>query len=710
MKKSQFLLLGLVFLSSLVLHGEETLRVLSLNVWSGLDYQGTVRFGSYESREIRKARFQSLLAQIRDLAPDLVFLQEANPCGRMAVRLARQLGYREIHQYCIAGIKLGPLGIPLNCREGNAILARPGLQLAKKDDWKLSGSFGLFGAALNVQVDEAIFALLGSIKVRGKTIYLANVHLVATPPPNVELENSWRALFAAGKITRQEYQEGLDRWASDMARQESELTRLAGRIKTLPVDAALIVGGDFNAPPESAPVVRFCADTGLFDTFAAKADNLTNSWDPSGNANIQFSTSGLDAAGKPLHGSGRLYSLYDRVARRIDYILLNRHFDASDIVSGQIVFAGKRYGVQPSDHYAAFAEVRLPAAFAGPDEAETRTIAQAKKRIDPFPILMYDTDIGFGYGAKLFLLNQLRHNESFDLTLFNSSKGERWYRFVFSLPDFELRQGKAYPLALDLTVDYDKYINNNFFGVGHNSRFSDREYYTREPLEVSLALARGFSPHVVAQSGLRYKTIRNFNIDPSGRLAALPGELNSGRVSYASLFLNVRYDSRDSFINPGQGTVVQGEAEIAPAWAPGNAAFSRFAFWHQFYTQLFYPKTVFAWRFWFQCLAGKDLPVQVLLPLGGSSTLRGSPQDRYLDKTAALVNAEIRFPIFWRLGGVAGLDLGKVWHAPVDIDLGGWSINPTLGLRFYMNTFVVRFDVGFGSETTGIYFNFGHIF
>jgi hypothetical protein len=32
------------------------------------------------------------------------------------------------------------------------------------------------------------------------------------------------------------------------------------------------------------------------------------------------------------------------------------------------------------------------------------------------------------------------------------------------------------------------------------------------------------------------------------------------------------------------------------------------------------------------------------------------------------------------------------------------------GLRFYMNTFVVRCDVGFGKETTGLYFNFGQVF
>ena len=42
-----------------------------------------------------------------------------------------------------------------------------------------------------------------------------------------------------------------------------------------------------------------------------------------------------------------------------------------------------------------------------------------------FPILSYDTDTGFGYGLKSFFLNFLGINESFDLILFNSTKGSR---------------------------------------------------------------------------------------------------------------------------------------------------------------------------------------------------------------------------------------------------------------------------------------------
>jgi outer membrane protein assembly factor BamA len=355
------------------------------------------------------------------------------------------------------------------------------------------------------------------------------------------------------------------------------------------------------------------------------------------------------------------------------------------------------------------AEQATAQADSSPQE-QARDSSLSESTTEGLPILMYDTDVGFGFGAKAFFLNYLGRNESFDLTLFQSTKGERWYHFVFSLPDFERREGTLYPLALDLVVDYDKYIKNNFFGVGNMSSFSDRECYTREPVDISVALSRGFTSSLVGQLGWRYKTVRNFNFSEESRLRSLAPALNASRVSYASVFFSLRYDTRNSYINPSQGSVLQGDAEVVPHSGLENVTFTRLSVWAQHYTELLIPKTVLALRLGMQGLMGSDLPVQVLLPIGGGSTLRGSPQDRYLDKVSAVGNAELRFPISWRFGGVAGFDFGKVWGALNDFDLHRWAVNPVAGLRFYMNTFVVRCDVGFGKETTGLYFNFGHVF
>jgi len=335
-------------------------------------------------------------------------------------------------------------------------------------------------------------------------------------------------------------------------------------------------------------------------------------------------------------------------------------------------------------------------------------------RIEPMPIAMYDTDIGFGYGAKVFLLNTLGRRESFDVIAFNSTGGERWYKLVFSLPDFELRQGTVYPLALDLSLEYDKYIKNRFFGIGSGTRFSDEERYTKELSDVALTLSRGFTPRLIGQVGLRYRTVRNFNFEEDSLFYTLHPR-HRGRVTNTSVFAVFRYDSRDSYINPSRGIVLQAEIEHIPDLEANDVPHTRYTATLQYYRPLIAPDVVFAFRAIARDLEGADLPVQVLLPIGGVNTMRGMAQDRFLDSASALVNAEIRFPLLWRFGGVAGVDAGKVWNMAGKFDLDGWARNLALGLRFYLETFVVRMDIGFGRDAfgesnTGFYFNFGHLF
>ncbi len=330
--------------------------------------------------------------------------------------------------------------------------------------------------------------------------------------------------------------------------------------------------------------------------------------------------------------------------------------------------------------------------------------------VEVLPIVSYDTDTGFGYGLKTMFKGLLHARESIDLTAFNSSKGERWYRLVVSVPDFEIRQGKVYPLAIDLVVDYDKWIRNSFFGIGNASRFADREYYTKEPFDLSLIVGRGFTPHIVGQSGIRYRTVRNSAFDARSRLVDSAPDLNASRTKYISVFGTVRYDTRDSYINPSRGLVLQGEAEGAPRIEWNNVSFSRFALAVRNYTTLFSPGVVLALRGEVQGIAGGDLPVQLLMSIGGNGTVRGAPQDRYLDRISGVLNAELRFPLYWRFGGVAGLDGGNVWSSVRTMGFSRSALSATLGLRFYFDSFVVRADAGFGSETTGFYLNFGQLF
>lgn len=688
----------------------QSLRVATLNMWSGLDYHGTFSIGEYETPEVRERRLRMVEEMLRTKRPDVVALQEVNPVGNLARRIAQTCDYDVLYQRVNSGLKIGDLGIPWNLNEGIAILARKHLKLELVDVWSLSNTTGIVGNHISFHSTEHNVALVGKIEVQGIPIILVNVHTVAVVPVDSMNTANLERILASSSASSSRQQEAMKKYRATAEQIRLELNKLAEHLTRVQPGTPMIVLGDLNASPNSMEVEEFLSSARLFDAADAVGETNIVTWDAQRNSNTRFSQDSLDASGTRLTPLELLSAVYDGRSRRIDFVLLNSAFEKQDVKNIDVVLDSAQAGLFASDHYGLLAELSVDRLLSE-QPAESDSVQPTKgSTVEPLPMLSYDTDVGLGYGAKGFFLNPLGKNESYDIVLFNSTKGERWYRLVFSLPDFEVRQGKLYSLATDLTVDYDKYLKNSFFGVGNSSRFEKREYYTREPLEISLAFSRSFSHREVAQIGLKYKSVRNFNFSDSSSLRSLPPGLNAATARYHSLYASYRYDSRNSFINPSSGWVLQGEGEYAPPTSLTNVQLGRLAGWVQYYSTLFYPKTVLAVRLGLQGLIGNDLPVQMLLPIGGNQTLRGSPQDRYLDKTSSIINAELRFPIVWRFGGIVGYDAGKVWHEPSEADLARWPTNSVVGLRFYMDTFVVRLDLGFGKETTGFYLNFGQLF
>lgn len=333
-----------------------TLKVLTLNVWSGLDYIGTLSAGDYEPPGRRAARFAELVRQTRELDPDVIFLQEVNPAGRFARRLAKALGFDFVRDVYLGGIKIGPLGIPTNLREGNATLARSGLGLKQIASWRHSGGFGFAGSFLSFHFDEIVGSLVARITVQGLPLYLVNVHLHASPSPDAGLEARFRALQADGTQTEESYREGMDAWKSGIERRSAESRDLLARIKKLGPGIPVIAAGDFNAPPEAAEIAAF-RDGGPF-LDAGPADAFIT-WDPVRNPNIAFSAALRDARGKARSGSDLLGALDSAIARRLDYIFLGPPFGPGDILSSRIVLDSGSGGIPPSDHFGVLAEIDL---------------------------------------------------------------------------------------------------------------------------------------------------------------------------------------------------------------------------------------------------------------------------------------------------------------------------------------------------------------
>jgi len=688
----------------------QTLRFATVNIWSGLDYRGIFTVGEYESPAIRHQRLKLLIEELRALQPDVIALQEVNPVSTLAADIAKELDYDFIHQRVNAGIKVGYIGIPWNLNEGLVTLAKKTLQLEFVDVWDLSSGFGIFGSAASFHFSDRNIALVGKIRVNNLDIYMANVLLSSAVPDDSTARFIARQIASRQQMPAEEIPKVVEDCFSDTQRRKKSVELLSETLRERFAGKPFVILGDFNATSTHEEIRNLTDSGGVMDAAKVAGMDQVVTWDAEKNTNVQYSVCACDAHGRMLDAYGLLSAWYDGQSRRIDHIFLNEQFKPNDVVGAQLFLDKPKDSLFASDHYGFTVTVDLARLCSSHENVERAGIAPPDREFEGLPILSYDTDVGLGYGAKAFFLNFLGLTESLDLVAFNSTKGERWYRLVLSMPDFELRQGRVYPLSFDLIVDYDKYLKNNFYGVGSDTREVDRETHTKEPLEILGVLSRGFSPEFVAQLGLKYRTVRNFNYDVNGLFARSLPETNQGRSSAATLYASARYDSRDSYINPSRGQVVQAEFETGGSWLAGDYTITSTTIALQTYHVLFYPKTVFAGRLLSQIVSGSDIPVHALATVGGTRTLRGYPQDRFLDKTAAVLNVEVRFPIYWRFGGVVGVDAGKAFSSPTLAGFHNWAVNSLVGLRFSMDTFVVRADLGFGKETTGFYLNFGHLF
>lgn len=329
-----------------------------------------------------------------------------------------------------------------------------------------------------------------------------------------------------------------------------------------------------------------------------------------------------------------------------------------------------------------------------------------------FPILMFDTDIGVGYGGKIKLVHFLKKKESFDLILFNSSKGERWYVFTFSIPDFEIRQGKIYSLSFDLRAEYDKYLKYYFYGMGSEAKRENKTTFTYEKKELMLTFGKGFSAHFILEGGSILRSVKYFNIEENRPFSGLLSEVGD-RFS-PLLFVILRYDTSDSQIHPTKGTKILFQNDAAGKFMGNSQAqYHRLTVDLKKYISLFGKSDVLAFRALLQKISGSQIPLFEMSALGGGSTmnvLRGYPLDRFVDKGKILVNAEYRFPLWKKLGGNIFVEGGSVWPSIKEIDMNAFVGDIGWGLRYYLRDFLARLDMGFSKEGTGIYLNFGHVF
>jgi endonuclease/exonuclease/phosphatase family metal-dependent hydrolase len=321
------------------------IRILSINVWSGLTYQGTFQMGQYPDNPQR--RFALLLAGIRRLDPDIIAIQEANPLPQYAKRLAADLGYQVIYHVSLGGIRFGTFGIPVNLREGEAILTKKTFDVKDLGVRRLGGC-GLVTNGFCFQVGEINQALLAEVKLHGNPLYVYAVHLHSGPFQGHALDEA--ISYLSQRMPANKVEEAKQKVLRDIECRRHEIANLTHFIEdTLPAGAHAIIVGDFNTTVDSgelAPLFRgMWADSYGF----LNPDRKGMTWDPQHNPNFREREENLTAY-------DMICAKHEHFQSRIDFIMVSNNM-RTRLLRSDIVLTPSD-GFPASDHYGVLTTLR----------------------------------------------------------------------------------------------------------------------------------------------------------------------------------------------------------------------------------------------------------------------------------------------------------------------------------------------------------------
>jgi endonuclease/exonuclease/phosphatase family metal-dependent hydrolase len=333
------------------------LRLMTINVWSGLDYKGTLTMGEYEPEEVRKKRFRALVTEIRRLSPDVIGINEANLLPDYAEKLAGEIGYDYLYHVGVSGVRIWRAGLPWNLKEGDAILAKKDLRLTWAGREQLSGG-GFIWNNLSFHTQDATQVLLGTIRVNEEDVYIAATHWHASPPDDARTIKLLERIKKEGNYPDTAFKDAKDTLKSDSQWRRNEAERLSLYLgKEVPAMNKIIVMGDFNATAETPELQRLLS-RGYTDTYAAVTHDAGYTWDAAQNSNIRkFYVNNSPKKFDSLYDN--LNSVSDGRSARIDFILLNRKFPGDSARASFVCCSGYHEGVQPSDHFGVFSIVRM---------------------------------------------------------------------------------------------------------------------------------------------------------------------------------------------------------------------------------------------------------------------------------------------------------------------------------------------------------------
>ena len=252
---------------------------------------------------------------------------------------------------------------------------------------------------------------------------------------------------------------------------------------------------------------------------------------------------------------------------------------------------------------------------------------------------------------------------------------------------------------------------DNFWGLGKHAPDSSKESYKYKQYYIYL------HPQVLIGRnlflGMVYEYQRVFDVEyAKGELFDEENVVGRNGYHISGLGLSLTYDTRNNAFSPNRGVMLQFYFDHFTPTLGSNYQYTNYVVDLRRFIRVFRGQVLALQAF--GSFNTGETPLRSLSYIGGASNLRGYYAGRFRDKNAAIVQAEYRVPLFWRLGAVGFAGMGNVGPELKSINFDYLKYSYGGGLRVALNKnekLNLRLDYGIARKhSQGFYLQIGEAF
>ncbi|WP_338869308.1 BamA/TamA family outer membrane protein [Spirosoma sp. SC4-14] len=363
-----------------------------------------------------------------------------------------------------------------------------------------------------------------------------------------------------------------------------------------------------------------------------------------------------------------------------------------------LISQSRQISAQP-DSAGAAVQVLIPKA------AQSRHIL-----ILPLVARSIETDWSLGVaGSFTFRINRFdtltRTSNTQALILYSLRK-----QFITAVNGTTYFPGERYILNHQLSYSY---FPDKFWGLAKAAPDHNEESYTFKQYYIFLHLQRKLKDRFFGGFIYEYQRLLAVDHRPGG---LFDQQQVVGREPYhiSGAGLSLTYDTRNNAFAPDRGSLIQVFFNHFNPVFGSDFRYTAYTVDLRRFIRMFHNQ-VLALQAFGQFNAGA-VPLRSLASFGGSNSMRGFYDGRFRSKNQAVLQAEYRVPIVWRIGAVGFVGIGNVGDRFRDLNFQELKYSYGGGLRVALNrkerlNLRVDYGWGFGESTShGLYFQLGEAF